>query len=308
MTTFGGRASSRDRVAAQAPDVDRERAHARASLDALDMARLLGLSVPVEHGGSGAGLSALAQVGEAVGRRCASTGMTFVMHVVATATIAGGGGARAQELLRVLAGGEALGTLAIGRRADGRMAFATASSAADVYLVLVPGEDGQGADCFAVARDDGMSFTGSRDRLGMAQSRSIAMTLDDVAIAAEDRIGAPGAAGELVLDVVAPWLLTGLGAISVGIAAAQAAALGRAFGDTSTPRAQAIRHRRVDPDSVVRRTRLLVREAAALGDAGDPEALVPIVEAKIAASEAARDIMRWAGAARPSKLHAPHVL
>jgi alkylation response protein AidB-like acyl-CoA dehydrogenase len=40
----------------------------------------------------------------------------------------------------------------------------------------------------------------------------------------------------------------------------------------------------------VRQARLLLRDAASLGDTGDEGALVPIMEAKVAATEAAREV------------------
>ena len=40
-------------------------------------------------------------------------------------------------------------------------------------------------------------------------------------------------------------------------------------------------------DAAARGTRIVVEDAARLGDAGDPEALVPIMEAKVVATEAA---------------------
>jgi alkylation response protein AidB-like acyl-CoA dehydrogenase len=311
MTAVRGCAVSRGRITARAPVADAGHTRAHVSLDALGAAGLFGLSVPAEYGGAGAGLSALAEASEAISRRCASTGMTLVMHVVTAAAIARGGGPRAEELLRALAGGDALGALAPGAHGAGRTTFAASSSAADVYLVLVRDEDGLEADCFAVERDDRMSFEGSWDRLGTAKRRgSITMTLEGVAD--EERIGAPGGAGELVLDVVAPWLLTGLGAVNVGVAAAQAAAVARAlertFGGPSVQGAETLHRRLADHDSVVRRTRLLVREAAALGDAGDPDALVAMLEAKQAAAKTAREILQWATALRRCELRTPHVM
>lgn len=314
-------AAVREQVAARAAAVDRERAFPHASLKALGDAGLLGLATPAEDGGAGAGLSELAAACEAVGGACASSGMTFLMHTVTAATVAGGGGERAGELLGSLASGERLGTLAFSERGTGahfyapelrvepvgggrvricgRKSFVTSGGEADVYLVLVQGEDGP--DCYAVERDAaGVSFDGSWDGLGMAGNRSIAMRLDDVEVGAEDRIGAPGGGGELVFGVVAPWFLVGLAAVNVGIAAAaQEAAVqhaaGRAYADGSTlAEVQAVQHQLADMDLRVRQARLLVQDAAALGDAGDDGALVPIMEAKVAATEAARDVTQLA--------------
>jgi len=312
----------REELAARAAAVDRERAFPRASLEALGAAGLLGLSTPVEHGGAGGGLADLAEACAAVGAACASTGMTYLMHAVTAATIAGGGGVRAHELLRALSGGEALGTLAFSERGtgahfyapelraerrdervriSGRKSFVTSGGEADVYLVLVQSADGEGADCYAVERDaPGVAFEGAWDGLGMAGNSSIAMTLDGVEVGEADRIGPPGAGGELVFGVVAPWFLVGLAAVNVGIAAAAleaalAHASGRRYADGSAlAEVPAIQHQLAEMDLAVRQARLLVREAAALGDAGNAGALVAIMEAKVAATEAARDVTQTA--------------
>lgn len=331
MTAVNERATifdvrTRDQVAANAEAVDRERAFPRASLEALAAVGALGLSVPADYGGAGAGLSALATACEVVGGACASTGMTFLMHNVTAATIAGGGGPRAAELLSALASGDTLGTLAFSERGtgahfyapelrakrsdddrdgivtiSGRKSFVTSGGEAGVYLMLVQSASGEGADCYAVAADaPGVSFDGRWDGLGMAGNSSIAMTLDGVRVGEEDRVGAVGRAGELVFGVVAPFFLVGLAAVNVGIAAAaqQAAtdhARGRTYADGSTlAEVQTIQHALANLDLAVRQARLLVREAAALGDAGDSGALVPIMEAKVAATEAARDVTQGA--------------
>ena len=57
---------------------------------------------------------------------------------------------------------------------------------------------------------------------------------------------------------------------------------------------QTIQHLIADMDLAVRQARLLVREAARLGEEGDETALVAIMEAKVAATEAAADVTQKA--------------
>jgi len=103
-----------------------------------------------------------------------------------------------------------------------------------------------------------------------------------------------------VFGVVAPFFLVGLAAVNVGIAgaaagAATAHAVGRRYGDgSSLAEVQAIQHTLADMDTIVRGARLLVREAARLGDAGDSGALVPVMEAKVAATDAAATVTQQA--------------
>ena len=67
----------------------------------------------------GGGLTALAEMCETIGGACASTGMVFLMHSVAAATVAGGGGEDATQRLARMASGDALGTLAFSERGTG---------------------------------------------------------------------------------------------------------------------------------------------------------------------------------------------
>jgi isovaleryl-CoA dehydrogenase len=107
-------------IAPDAAGVDRESRFTDEQLRALGQAGALGLLVPREHGGAGAGLVALARACEVVGGACASTGMVFLMHCVTTATVTGGGGESAADLLERMASGEVLGTLAFSERGPGR--------------------------------------------------------------------------------------------------------------------------------------------------------------------------------------------
>ena len=302
-------------IAANAARIDSAREFPADNLRTLGASGALGLVVPTEHGGAGGGLAALAEACEAIGGACASTGMVFLMHEVTAATIANGGGARAAALLPRLATGDAIGTLAFSERGtgahfyspelkvdrsngsvtiSGRKSFVTSGGHANVYLVLVQGEAEGTADAFLVDGDDpAVSFVGIWAGLGMAGNSSIAMELSGVAVSGDDRIGAAGAGTELVFGVVAPYFLVGLSAVNVGIAAAAAAtatahARDRRYPDgSSLAEVQYVQHLIADMDLAVRQARLLVQEAARLGEAGDESALVAIMEAKVAATEAA---------------------
>jgi isovaleryl-CoA dehydrogenase len=317
--TDGVLAATRDvaseAVAANAARVDREQMYPTDNLKALGAAGALGLVVPAVHGGSGGGLAALAGACEAVGAACASTGMVFLMHEVTAATIAVGGGEHGAALLPKLASGEAIGTLAFSERGTGahfynpelraertdgsvtitgRKSFVTSGGHADHYLVLVQGEADGTADAYVVDGDDaGVSFDGAWAGLGMAGNSSIAMELADVQVTDADRIGAAGGATELVFGVVAPFFVVGLSAVNVGIASAAAKAAtehaaSRRYPDgSSLAEVQYVQHLIADMDLATRQARLLVQSAAELGDAGDESALVAIMEAKVASTEAA---------------------
>jgi alkylation response protein AidB-like acyl-CoA dehydrogenase len=305
-----------------ASEVDRAHTFPTQSMEALARAGALGLMVPREHGGAGGGLSALAQACEAIGAACASTGMVFLMHAVTSATIAAGGGERAEEYLQGLATGRTIGTLAFsergtgahfyapelrairsngGVRISGRKSFVTSGGHADLYLVLLQSSTGEGLDCFAIERDaEGLRFEGSWDGLGMAGNSSVAMDLQDVAVDGSAQIGQSGAGGELIFEVVAPTFLVGLAAVNVGIAdaavaAATAHARERRYADgSSLAGVQVIQHTLADVDTSVRTARLLVRDAALKGEAEAQDALVAIMEAKVHASDTAAEVTQCA--------------
>jgi isovaleryl-CoA dehydrogenase len=309
-------------VRSRAASVDENHEFPRDSIDALASEGALGLVVPAQAGGSGGALQALAEACEELGGACASTAMVFLMHSVTAATIAAGEGDQATETLGRMAEGSAVGTLAFsergtgahfyapelkavrsngGVRVSGRKSFVTSGGEADVYLVLLQGEEEGTADAYLVRRDqDGVAFDGSWRGLGMAGNSSVAMQLDEVAIDESARIGAAGGATELVFGVVAPYFLVGLSAVNVGIAAAAARAATehartRTYPDgSSLAEVQAIQHALADMDVAVRAARLVVREAARLGEVGDESALVAIMESKVIATETAADVARRA--------------
>jgi isovaleryl-CoA dehydrogenase len=310
-----------EHVAPGAATVDRDRAFPDASIRALGERGALGLLVPESSGGAGGGIAELVAACEAVGGACASSGMVFLMHLVTAATIAVGGGERSGEYLEAMATGQKLGTLAFsergtgahfyapeltaesedgGVRIRGRKSFVTSGGHADVYLVLVRSTDGEGLDCYAVeGTDDGVRFEGEWDGLGMTGNSSVAAEFDCLVDPAA-RIGGAGEGQGLVFTAVAPFFLAGLAAVNVGIAAA---ALAATIEHASKPRyadggslaeIQSIQHALADMDMSTRAARLVVQDAARLGDAGDAGALVGLMEAKVIATEAAASVTQTA--------------
>jgi alkylation response protein AidB-like acyl-CoA dehydrogenase len=309
------------RIAPSAAEIDRESRFPDEQLRALGEVGALGLLVPREQGGAGAGLVALAAACEAIGGACASTGMVFLMHSVSAATVAGGGGKSAAGLLAGMSSGEVLGTLAFSERGtgahfyapelraerrdgsvhvSGRKAFVTSGGHADAMLVLLQSE-GEGLDCFVVRQDaPGVRFEGHWEGLGMRGNSSIAVELEDVGLDDDARIGDAGGAADLVFGVVAPTFLVGLAAVNVGIAqAALSSALehatSRRYPDGSAlVEVATVQHALADMDIAVRAARTLLQEAARLGDSGDEGALVPLMEAKILCTDVAARVTQAA--------------
>jgi isovaleryl-CoA dehydrogenase len=304
---------AREQIAPLASAVDRDRSFPESSIRALAECGAFGLLVPEASGGRGGGLATLVEACEAVGSACASSGMVFLMHSVTAATIAVGGGERAGEYLEEMAAGRMLGTLAFsergtgahfyapeltaerengGVRIRGRKSFVTSGRHADLYLVLVRSGGGEGLDCYAVDGTGGVSFEGEWEGLGMAGNSSVAAQFDAM-VDDEARIGGGGEGQALVFSAVAPFFLAGLAAVNVGIASA---ALAAAVEHASTRRyasgeslaeIQSIQHALADMNMSTRAARLLVHDAARLGDAGDDGALVSLMEGKVMATETA---------------------
>src|SRR5215475_6069606 len=82
------------------------------SIMALADSGLLGLTLPQDVGGAGAGMRQFAEVIEKIASHCASTAMIYLMHVCAAQTIAGSASPRRRELLRKITSGKAVATLA----------------------------------------------------------------------------------------------------------------------------------------------------------------------------------------------------
>ena len=114
------------------------------------------------------------------------------------------------------------------------------------------------------------------------------------------RIGAAGEGAGLVFGTVAPYFLAGLAAVNVGIASAALAtaiehASGRRYSDGgSLAEIQSIQHALADMEITTRAARLVVEDAARLGDAGDEGALVALMASKVAATEAASSVTQSA--------------
>src|SRR5271170_5738046 len=100
---------SKEMLRANADQIDQSRQFPRENLTALGKAGVLGLLVPAQFGGAGAGLAEMSQVIDTQAQNCASTAMVTLMHFCGTAAIAAkGSDALKQEVLPAIARGEHL--------------------------------------------------------------------------------------------------------------------------------------------------------------------------------------------------------
>jgi alkylation response protein AidB-like acyl-CoA dehydrogenase len=243
------RQAVRSVVERESAAVDREGRFPRASIDALADAGVLGLTVPKKWGGLEQGPRTFAAVAETIGRSCPSTGMVFVMHVCATNVIALNGSKRCQETLREIASGRHLTTLAFSEKgsrshfwapvsrevANGdavslsaEKSFVTSAGEAQSYVASTLAANAKTpveSTLYLVRRDaPGVKVPASFDGLGLRGNASAPVTMRDVRLTSDDRMGEAGKGFDIMMQVVLPWFQVGSAAISTGIAEAALAA------------------------------------------------------------------------------------
>jgi alkylation response protein AidB-like acyl-CoA dehydrogenase len=229
-----------------ASQVDREAAFPLAAVDALRGSGLLGLTLPADVGGMGAGPGDFADVLTQLAAACGSTAMVYLMHVSAAMAVAAAPPPGRPDLLPRLANGDLLATLALseaGSRShfwapvsqaalDGdairlkvRKSWVTSAGYADVYVVssLTPPEvaPAEGAsDLYVVdAGTDGVEVAGAWHGLGLRGNASAPMTFD-LTVPQPDRLGVAGSGLGLKLETIMPWFNLGNAAVSVGVSQA----------------------------------------------------------------------------------------
>lgn len=218
----------RTRFAPRAATYDREARFPTENYDDLRNAGLLGLCVPVSHGGQGADFTTYVMVAAEIGRHCGATALSFNMHACSglwAGPIADAldmtpeqraqhDAARAVHFARIVqdgriysqpfseggaaaAGKAPWGTLARpvdgGYIVTGKKIFASLSGAADFYGVLCtvdrPGATIRDSLYLAVpATATGVSVVGDWDPLGMRGTVSRTLLLDGVFVPHAERL------------------------------------------------------------------------------------------------------------------------
>jgi len=240
-------------LAPHAADVDAKARFPREGHLALAEGGFLGLCVASAQGGLGQGPRSFAAVVEELALRCASTGMVYVMHVVAQQAITSSSVlARRDEVLRAAAAGKHLTTLAFSERGsrsqfwapvsklaerDGKLvtsaqkSWVTSAQNADSYVSSAqkPGAASPLESTIYLVRRDapGVRVTGSYDGLGLRGNDSAPVTLEDVAIDRGDLISPQGEGAKTMLEVVLPWFSIGTAALANGLCRAAVAETAR---------------------------------------------------------------------------------
>ena len=220
--------------AQRAPQYDRTAGFPHENYADIRAAGLLGLCVPLDHGGLGADFATYGLVSEELGRYCGSTALTFNMHT-ATMLLCGQiaddldmapgeratherrrsamyagvveqGHIHAQPFSEGNAPGATTGvtTTAVatdgGWRLSGRKIFASLSHAADRHNVICVTPDDPTIRFMSVPTDsEGLRFTGDWDPLGMRGTVSLTLLLEDVFVPSDAELLPPGVFDQVAL-------------------------------------------------------------------------------------------------------------
>lgn len=314
-----------DVLAPQAQAVDDEQRWPAEGIAAL-RSELGGLVVPEQFGGMGHGLLAVAQVGEATGRACASTSICFGMHLVASAVIAAKATPRQHErYLAPIAAGQHLTTLAVSEpgtggefwlpqtrmehvaddrlKLTGTKSFVTNGEHADSYVVSTvatdPGVPPGQFSCTVVDADTpGLAWGTPWRGFGMRGNSSQALQLSGVEIPSSQLLGEEGDQIWYVFHVVAPYFLMAMSGTYLGVAAAafeeaRGHLLRRRHAHSGRTLATLplVQHRLGEMWARVERTRRLIYHAATEADLGGPEAVLGLSSAKAEVTEAAEAVV-----------------
>jgi alkylation response protein AidB-like acyl-CoA dehydrogenase len=277
-------------------------------------AGLMGLHVPVEYGGHGQGLVALAMIGEELATGCSSTAMCFGMHSVATKVLAAKATPdQAERFLRPIAAGQHITSLALSEpgtgvnfflpRAQytatgkefilsGQKSFVTSGGHADSYVVscVPPGSelDPGAFTCMVVEGERaGLDWQQAWHGMGMRGNSSRAVKLTEVAVPKANLIGSEGDQIWYIFEVVAPYFLIAMSGVYLGIArraleattdhlkSRQHEHTGDKLSDLSV-----LQHQVANAWIDLQATRQLVHYAARRADAGASDATLALFAAK----------------------------
>jgi alkylation response protein AidB-like acyl-CoA dehydrogenase len=301
-------------IAPNASSWDREHHFPKEVFEHLGELGLMGVCVPVEHGGSGSDYLSYCLVMEEISRADAGTGVTLAVHTGAGTMpiISHGGEEQIARLVPPLAQGHEIAAFALTEAGSGSDAGAMLSRATDGEgeQVLINGTkqwitNGSYAHTFTVFAKDaraggkpsafivrrgaaGFAVTREEEKLGLNSSSTADLAFEDTP---GEPLGPAGAGMRIALQTLDGGRI-GIAAQAVGIAQAalecatgyakERHAFGRAIGGF-----QAIQHKLADMQTEIEAARALVWRAARLKDAGRPHT-VEGAQAKLFASAVAR--------------------
>jgi alkylation response protein AidB-like acyl-CoA dehydrogenase len=339
MAVLTARQIANEAVAPGAAKHDREGEFPAEAIAALGKAGLLGLVVPKDRGGAGLGPRTFAEVTAALSSADASVGMIFTMHTCGVLCIAGAPpSARTEPVLRAIAAGKHLTTLAFSekgsrshfwapvskaRSAPGGVelnalkSWVTSAGYADSYVVSTLSERAKGptdSTLFLVAKGTpGVAASGRWDGMGLRANASAPMTLEGCIVPDDARLTEEGGGFKAMLEVVLPFFNLGSTAVALGICRAAVGAtvshlktatfehLGATLGEALPTLRATLAGMQIETDGLAARMTDLIAHLERPNEA----TLLRVLESKAAAGDAAirvtSDAMRACGGAAFSR-------
>ena len=276
--------------------------------------------VPVEFGGAGGSLVEMATVLETLAQGCASTAMIVLMHYCASAVLAGSASPKLKKsVLPAIARGEHLSTLAFSEFGSGGhfyapvsrahntnghvelnvvKSFATSAGEADSYLVSTLNPAAQTAReldiYFVEGNSKGLEPSDRFEGLGLAANASARLSLRNVVVQPEARLGGEKAGLEIMLKTVLPHFQIGSAAVSCGIASAAldlavSHATSRKYGhleDSTLAQIPRVRFLIAEMTMQLRAARAYLFHTIERVIQGQPDAVLDVLAVKAKASEA----------------------
>lgn len=315
---------TRSFIAPYTDQTDKESRFPEESFKKLGEQGFLKLLIPEEYGGFGKGLEEHTQACLAFAETCSTTALCYMMHNVAVMCLVthGNDDLKKRVFADIIENGKfmALAYSEFGSGThfyipemtavvtgdlttfNGKKSMVTSASYASYYLVLAPSVlEGKINNWVFPLEAKGLSFEMSGwQGMGMRGNSSCPMNIDHVTLDSSYRIGAEGTGEEQVFQVVAPFFITGLGAIYSGTAlhmfeVAGGHASNRKYPDGRT--LSNIETVQVHIGNIYKQAsaaKAMTLEAARAGANREADALAKILAARIFASEAAIECGRLA--------------
>jgi alkylation response protein AidB-like acyl-CoA dehydrogenase len=311
---------ARERIAPAAAHVDETEEYPAEQLKLLAQQGLMGLHIPEEYGGSGAGSLAFCLAAEEVAWACAATStILLVQNLGGYPIVIAGTEAQKRRYLPRLASGEITAAFSLSEAASGSDAagmqctavrkgdryvvngskmWVTNGSHAGIITVFVTTDRSRrarGATALMVEPGmPGFSVGKHEKKMGIRGSPTVALHFTDCEIPVENRLGEEGQGFKVAMRTLEGSRPT-IGAQAVGIAqaaldAASAYAKERRAFDQPIAQFQGIQFMLADMAMAVHSSRLVVHHAAGLIDRGASSTALEASMAKCLASDTAMKV------------------
>jgi alkylation response protein AidB-like acyl-CoA dehydrogenase len=215
------------------------------SIQALRDSGLMGLTLPADAGGGGAGMRQFAEAIEKIAAHCASTAMIYLMHVCGANMIAASSSPRGAELVKTMTAGKAVATLAFSEKGSRshfwapvsrassnsgttilncEKSFVTSAGHADFYVVssgAIGAKSPIDSTLYIVEKNaPGLESKGSWNGIGLRGNASGPMSIRNCHVDDNARLTNETEGFKAMMEIVLPWFQIGSAAVSIGIAEA----------------------------------------------------------------------------------------